>query len=190
MSSQLLPLNALKLFQELWCSTSWKLVPSSLSFLLHFVRRENNLKFSSEVSRLSTDFRVLPFPVAPKGAQKGVLKCFWQSHELDAEGSFVLRKRSLQLGCSCYVDDCAAPSLAQTCQPFGFPVSCRLVCCAGPAEMWVAVVTVNWQDDSHSNPSWLQGWAGAAQICVVPGLGYIPCVFYDKNFQKCSRRPV
>lgn len=110
---------------------------------------------------------------------------------MDAEGSFVLRKRALKLGCSYSMDDCAAPSLAQTCQFLGFPVSSRLVCCAGPSEMWVALVTVNWQDDSHSNPSWLQGWVGAdtaLQICVVPDLQYSPCVFDDKNFSEVFQK--
>lgn len=136
--------------------------------------------------------RVLPFPVAPtKGTPKGALKSVWQTQEMDAEGSSVLRKHALKLGCSCCMDDYAAPSLAQTCQLFGFPVGFRLVCCTGPAEMWVALVTGNWQDDSHSNPSWLRGWAGAdsaLQICVVPDLQYIPCVFYDKNFSEVFQR--
>lgn len=52
-------------------------------------------------------------------------------------------------------------------------------------------LTGNWQDDSNSNPSWLQGWVGAdsaAQICAVPDLQDIPCVFYDKNFSEVFQK--
>lgn len=179
-----------------FCHPLWVFLQGAFSFTL-LVQR-NNLKFSN-VGGL-----IVWFPCSPvwlesssfsccshQGCTEGCFKWFWQNQEMDAKRSLVLGKSALKLGCSCCMDDCAAPSLAQTCQLFGFPASSRLVCCAGRLEMWVAVVTMNWQDDSRSNPSWLRGWVGAdsaVQICVVPDLRYIPCVFYDKNFSEVFQK--
>lgn len=112
---------------------------------------------------------------------------------MDAEGSFVLRKHALKLGCSCYMDDCAAPGLAWTCQLFGFPVSCRLVCCAGCLEMWAVLL----QGIGRMTPTAIphgsrDGWEQTvllrSVLCQISRTSRV--CFMIRIFQKCSRRSV